>query len=69
MYMLSTQPDPSPLPVTHCINTYLCTYSHREVGKGGGGQTSEKARRALAHKWGRKYQHLQFILNINKDGI
>jgi hypothetical protein len=31
--MLSTQPDPHPTPVTHCINTYHCTYSHREGGR------------------------------------
>ncbi len=34
--MLSTQPSPSPPPpVTHCMNTYPCTYSHREGGRGG----------------------------------
>jgi len=45
-----------PPPVTHCMNTYPCTYSHRE---GGGEQrsTSEKVRGALVHKRGRKYQH------------
>ncbi len=44
------RPPPS---VTHSINTYPCTYSHRE----GGGSTSEKVRRGLVHKSGRKYQH------------
>jgi hypothetical protein len=31
-----------PPPVTHCINTYLCTDSHRE--RGGGGSTKKKVR-------------------------
>jgi hypothetical protein len=33
LYMLSTQPDPLPFPITNCINTYPCTYSHREGGR------------------------------------
>ncbi len=43
-------------PVTHCMNTYHCTYSHREGG-GGVRWTSEKVRGALLHKRGWKYQH------------
>ncbi len=30
---LRPRSPPSP-PVTHCVNTYLCTYSHREWGEG-----------------------------------
>jgi hypothetical protein len=33
---LSEAPDSLPPTVTHCMNTYRCTYSHREVGGGGG---------------------------------
>ncbi len=33
---LQTTRSPSPLAfVTHCMNTYPCTYSHREGGEGG----------------------------------
>jgi hypothetical protein len=38
--------NPPPPPVAHCINTYLCTYSHKEEGEGGGRRTSEKVRGA-----------------------
>jgi hypothetical protein len=31
----ATDPLPSPPPVTQCMNTYLCTYSHREGVRGG----------------------------------
>jgi hypothetical protein len=36
--MLSTPPDPFLPPVKHCMNTYPCTYSHREGGFGGVGE-------------------------------
>jgi hypothetical protein len=31
---LSEAPNHLPPPVTHCMNTYLCTYSHMEGGVG-----------------------------------
>ncbi len=49
MYMpagvyLPEKPDPPP-PLTHCLNTYPCTYSHREGGGVGAGKwTIEKVR-------------------------
>jgi hypothetical protein len=52
--MLSPQPQSLPPPVTHCMNTYPCTYSHRKVGGGGGRWTSEKVRGALVHNRGRE---------------
>ncbi len=48
-------PIPSPTPVKHCMNRYLCTYSHRAGG--GGYVTVEKVGGALVHKRGRQYQH------------
>jgi hypothetical protein len=33
---LSETPDPSPPAVIHCMNTNLCTYSHREGEEGVG---------------------------------
>ncbi len=56
VYALHTTRSPPP-PVAHCINTYPCTYSHREVWEGRGVRTTEKVRGALVHKRGRKYQH------------
>jgi hypothetical protein len=56
-----------PPPITHCIQY---TYSHREGGMGGGGEswTREKGRGATAHKMGRKYQHDWLHLqSINSD--
>ncbi len=52
-FICPKSPIPSPPPLLHTvwICTYLCTNSDRE-----GGWTSEKARGALVHKRGRKYQ-------------
>jgi hypothetical protein len=35
LYAFHTTRSPPP-PVTHCMNTYPCTYSHRERGRGVG---------------------------------
>jgi hypothetical protein len=35
---LSEAPDPPLPPIKHCVNTYPCTYSHREGGGMGVGE-------------------------------
>jgi hypothetical protein len=69
--MLSTQPDPP--PITHSINTYPCTYSHRE---GGGGGVGEPERRLEGRQFTRGVKntdllYLQSInfINTSKDDI
>ncbi len=64
--LIPFSPPTTPPPVTHCIITYPCTYSHRERGGGSGRSTSEKVRGAQVHKRGRKYQHdLLYHQSIN----
>jgi hypothetical protein len=75
VYLSEADPLPTPNPFTHCMNTYPCTYGHRE-GEEGGGWTCEKVRGALVHTRGVENTNmtdciysLYTLLNTSNDDI
>ncbi len=61
VYLSEAPRSPPPSPVTHCMNTYPCTYSHRE----GGGGLGEPVKRLEGRKFTRGVENTNMTDSIS----